>query len=479
MFAIGTKRTSPTALHMSAFNPKRTFKRDTVDLDQRRTRAIQGLNSHGIFRGFSLMGLHRFWHIMKRWHWPSSAAVLFSLLAAFSRSSGAGPDLTAEQPFMSRAEVRQQGPVTIRAAVLTDDESERYFGASLADQGIQAVWLSVDNAGDLLLRFLPIITDPNYFSAPEVERQIRSWWSDSANASIAAVVAQAPLPNVIPQKRSAAGFVFTHREGGLKLFEVGFETDRQMLRFRFVLPVGGSSYAIEKVDFGSIYPPGAIEAVNLAMLREKLAQLHCCTTDKSGNSNGDPLNIVVVGHGIDALFAFIGRGWRLDEPFDLHSIYRTTRAFLFGSEYFNAPVSPLYVFGRQQDVALQKARDTVSLRNHLRLWLAPFTIDGQRVWVGQISRDIGIKLTTQTWYLTTHRISPEVDQDRFYLLQDLIMSGAVSRFGFVRGVGASSMPHPRVNLTGDPYVTDGLRVVVFLNELRQTFDQIEVLDWER
>ena len=425
------------------------------------------------------MGLHRLWHIMKRWRWPSSAVVLLSLLAVFSRSSGAGPDLPAEQPFMSRAEVRQQGAVTVRAAVLTDDESERYFGASLADQGIQAVWLSVDNAGDLLLRFLPIITDPNYFSAPEVERLLRFWWRGSTNASIAAVVARAPVPNVIPQKRTVAGFVFTHREGGLKLLEVGFETDRQMLRFRFVLPVGGSSYAIEKVDFGSIYPPDTVEAVNLATLREKLAQLHCCTTNKAGNSNGDPLNIVVVGHGIDALFAFIGRGWRLDEPFDLHSIYRTIRAFLFRSEYFNAPVSPLYVFGRQQDVALQKARDTVSLRNHLRLWLAPFTIDGQRVWVGQISRDIGIKLTTQSWYLTTHRISPEVDQDRFYLLQDLIMSGAVSRFGFVRGVGTSSMPHPQVNLTGDPYLTDGLRLVLFLNEPRQAFDQIEVLDWER
>jgi len=425
------------------------------------------------------MGLHRFWHIMKRWRRPSSAVVLLSLLAAFSRSSGAGPDLMAEQPFMSRAEVRQQGAVTVRAAVLTDDESEHYFGASLADQGIQAVWLSVDNAGDLLLRFLPIITDPNYFSAPEVERLLRFWWRGSANASIAEVVGRAPLPNVIPQKRSVAGFVFTHREGGLKLLEVGFETDRQMLRFRFVLPVGGSSYAIEKVDFGTIYPPGTIEAVNLATLREKLAQLRCCTTNNAGNSNGDPLNIVVVGHGIDALFAFIGRGWRLDEPFDLHSIYRTIRAFLFGSEYFNAPVSPLYVFGRQQDVALQKARDTVSLRNHLRLWLAPFTIDGQRVWVGQISRDIGIKLTTQSWYLTTHRISPEVDQDRFYLLQDLIMSGAVSRFGFVRGVGTSSMPHPQVNLFGDPYVTDGLRLVVFLKEPGQAFDQIQVLDWDR
>ena len=94
--------------------------------------------------------------------------------------------------------------------------------------------------------------------------------------------------------------------------------------------------------------------------------------------------------------------------------FRSIRAFLFGSEYLNAPVSPLYVFGRHQDVALQKARDTVSQRNHLRLWLAPFTIDGLQVWVGQISRDIGIKLTTQSWYLTTHLISPEVDQDRFY-----------------------------------------------------------------
>ena len=245
------------------------------------------------------------------------------------------------------------------------------------------------------------------------------------------------------------------------------------------MPVGGSSYAIEKVDFGSIYPPGTVEAVDLAALREKLAQLHCCTTNKAGNTNGDPLNIAVVGHGIDALFAFIERGWRLDEPFDLHSTYRTIRAFLFGSEYLNAPVSPLYVFGRQQDVALQKARDTVSQRNHLRLWLAPFAIDGLQVWVGQISRDIGIKLTTQSWYLTTHLISPEVDQDRFYLMQDLILSGAVARFGFVSGVGVSSMPNPRVNLTGEPYVTDGLRLVLFLNEPRRAFNQIDFLDWER
>ena len=79
---------------------------------------------------------------MKKWRGRFVTVVLLSLLAAFSRSSDAGPDLTAEQSFMSRTEVRQQGAVSVRAAVLTDDESERYFGASLADHGIQAVWLA-------------------------------------------------------------------------------------------------------------------------------------------------------------------------------------------------------------------------------------------------------------------------------------------------------------------------------------------------
>jgi hypothetical protein len=111
---------------------------------------------------------------MKNWRGPFIIVVLLSLLATSDRSNGAGPDRTAAQPFQSRAEVRAQGAVTVRAAVLTDDESERYFGASLADHGIQVIWLSVDNASDLRLRFLPIVTDPNYFSAQEVERLLRA-----------------------------------------------------------------------------------------------------------------------------------------------------------------------------------------------------------------------------------------------------------------------------------------------------------------
>ena len=380
---------------------------------------------------------------------------------------------------MSRAESQCQGAVTVRAAVLTDDESQDYFGASLADEGVQAVWLSVDNASDVRLHFLPVVTDPNYFSASEVSRLVRSWWRGEANASISAALVRQEMPEAIPPGKTVSGFVFTHREGGLKFIQAGFAAGGPELLFRFVLPVGGVAYAVQKVDFGNLYTPDMIKQVDLSTLRKKLEELPNCVTDKAGKMPGDPLNLVLIGRGVDAIFPFITRGWRLDEPFDLHSVYRTIRAFLFGSEYLNSPVSPLRLFGRRQDLSLQKARNKISLRNHLRVWQAPFTIDGLQVWVGQISRDIGIKLTTKSWYLTTHRISPEVDQDRFYLLQDMIMTGAVSRFGFVRGVGTSAMPNPRVNLTGDPYVTDGLRLVLLFTAPSRAFDHIDFLDWER
>ena len=412
----------------------------------------------------------------------SRSLVIFLMLPFISMLFGcsrAPPDPSGKELFVARAMTQRQGAVTVSAAVLSDDESRRYFGAELADEGIQAVWLSVENGGDATVYYLPVSTDPSYFSPSEAAQQLHVWWSGLANTATDTVLARDAMPNIIPPRQTTAGFVLTHREGGIKFLNAGFVGGGQQLDFRFVLPLGGRSYAVQKIDLSNLYAPGTIEAVDLAGLRTRLEKLPCCTTNDAGKGAGDPLNLVIVGGGAEAIFPFVMRGWRLDEPLDLHSIYRTMRAFLFGTEYLTAPVSPLYVFGRAQDVSLQKARDKISLRNHLRLWQAPFTIDGQHVWVGQISRDIGIKLTTQSWYLTTHRISPEVDQDRYYLLQDLVMTGVVTRFGFVRGVGAATAVDQRINLTGDSYLTDGLRLVVFLGTQRLPLSEIEFLDWER
>ena len=96
---------------------------------------------------------------------------------------------------------------------------------------------------------------------------------------------------------------------------------------------------------------------------------------------------------------------------------------LTGDSYLHAPISPMYMFGRSQDLALQKARDNIHQRNHLRLWLAPMRFRGKSVWVGQISRDIGTRLTIHSPYLTTHKIDPDVDEARMALTEDLVYSG--------------------------------------------------------
>jgi hypothetical protein len=390
---------------------------------------------------------------------------------------GSPPDPSGQNVFVLRAAMQQQGELTVRAAVLSDDESSRYFGVALADKGIQAVWLSVENGGDGALYYLPATTDADYYTPPEASRLFQAWLPNSADRQRERLFAGEAMPDVIAPSGKASGFVLTHREGGLKFLRASFVGSGRQFDFRFVLPLGGKTYAAQKVDFSAL-PPNS-ENVDLAGLRTRLEQLPCCAANKAGDRSGDPLNFVVVGSGADVIFPFIERRWRLDEPLDIHSVLRTISAFVFGSAYTTAPVSPLYVFGRPQDIALQKARNDISLRNHLRVWRAPFKIEGQDVWIGQISRDIGSKLTTQSWSFTTHRISPEVDQDRYYLLQDLLMTGEVYRFGFANGVGVSSPDNPRTNLSFDPYVTDGLRIVVFLGARRSPVNQVEFIDWER
>ena len=55
----------------------------------------------------------------------------------------------------------------------------------------------------------------------------------------------------------------------------------------------------------------------------------------------------------------------------------------------------------------------------------------------------------------------------------------MERVGFVSGVGASSPAHARRNLTGDPYFTDGLRLVVFFGSEPRSPLAVEFLPWER
>jgi hypothetical protein len=113
------------------------------------------------------------------------------------------------------------------------------------------------------------------------------------------------------------------------------------------------------------------------------------------------------------------------------------------------------------------------------MWLAPATYRGARIWIGQISRDIGSRITTKSPTLTTHKIDPDVDEARDYLLLDLWDARVLEAFGYTTGVGRATPEEPGRNLTGDPYFTDGLRAVIMLSEQTVDYEDIRLLDWER
>ncbi len=249
--------------------------------------------------------------------------------------------------------------------------------------------------------------------------------------------------------------------------------------FTFFVPLAGIRTDYHKVEFDRLY--SEYEIVNYDdddSFRKALEDLPCCTTNKDGTRKGDPLNLVFIGSREDLSSAFVRRRWLPAEQTYGKAIWRTIKSFLFGTRYRYSPVSPLYLYGRQQDFAEQKPRHTVHQRNHLRVWLSPRRYKGDLVWIGQISRDIGVHFTFKTWPPVTHKIDLDVDEARYALLEDLIYSQQVGKAGWVKGVGAASRSKPRENLTGDPYFTDGLRTVILFGDRPYSFAEIESFGWE-
>jgi hypothetical protein len=363
----------------------------------------------------------------------------------------------------------------VTTAALSGEEARRFLGVDLQKKGIRPVWVEIENRSDQGAWYFPIGTDPAYFAPFEVAYMFHHWWTGDRNQRISEHLIGNAMPLEVPARSTVKGFVYTHEGEGTGYVRIEIVDDDRAQEYRFVSRVPGERWDFQRVDFASLYPESKVRDLDFPALLAELEKLPCCAADEKGNPAADPLNLVLVGKRREIAFPFVQRGWNLTEPFDVQSALRSVRAFLFGSSYRTSPVSPLYLFGRPQDAALQKPRNDIDRRNHLRMWLAPFSFEGRSVWVGQVSRDIGVRLTTHSWYLTTHKIDPDVDDSRDYLLQDLVLTGYLSRVAFLPGVGEASREAPRHNLTGDPYFTDGKRLLLVMDSRSRSIDAIQLM----
>ena len=331
-------------------------------------------------------------------------------------------------------------------------------------------------------RLFPAVAGPRpeFLPASEAAEALATDDSREQRAALDRRFRQLAFRNPVLPGATTSGFVLTNLDEGVKPVQVDLVASGRTRTFSIVTIVPGfrADYHISEVFRREIYPPAKIvDYTDDAAFRAALEALPCCVTNKDRSKNGDPLNLVVVGGLDDAFPALARRGWRPTEEKWTGSITRMVTSALSGERYAYAPVSDLYLYGRAQDLALQKARDNIHQRNHLRLWLSPMRYHGKQVWVGQISRDIGSRLTIHSPTLTTHKIDPDVDEARVALAEDMAYSQNLAKIGLVKGVGAAPKDAPRGNLTTDPYYTDGFRHVLVFDRKPTSLDEIEFLPW--
>lgn len=383
----------------------------------------------------------------------------------------------AEVPFLDRAMTETRADLTVTVAVPTIDDARALFDTKLDKKRIQPVWIAVENDGDEPAWVFPIAIDRDYFPPLEVAWKSHRTCAKRTNRTIDAYFDQSAMPWEVTAGGAVAGFVFVNLDRGHKHVPVEVVRSDGIHAFEFVVPVPGLRADHAAVDFEALYEnDGFTELATFEALRSWVADLPCCTVNAKGTGSGDPINFVLVATDVAFRNGFVRAGWDETAAMTGGSMMKTVGAAMFGKSYRNAPISPLYAFGRPQDIGLQKGRWNVHQRNHLRLWLAPVTYHGKLVWVGQVSRDIGSRLTTRSPTLTTHKIDPDVDEARDFLVLDLAYAQSLEAFGYVVGMKSSTPEEPGTNLTGDRFWTDGRRAILFLSDERVGVADVRFLD---
>ncbi len=148
--------------------------------------------------------------------------------------------------------------------------------------------------------------------------------------------------------------------------------------------------------------------------------------DKEGNA-GDMVNFLILGSEAAMQRVFTSAGWVKVDADAKGAVLHGIIGGLSKESYLTMPMSQLYLFDRPQDYGWAHAEpiSVVRSRNHLRIWKAPFQVNGETLWVGAATHDIGFE-RDQRNNGVTHKIDPDIDLERDYVEKTLTSTGLVA-----------------------------------------------------
>lgn len=173
----------------------------------------------------------------------------------------------------------------------------------------------------------------------------------------------------------------------------------------------------------------------------------------------EPANFIVIGDEQKLINLFSAAGWYRAEKPDLENFFKLSSAIAKNINYPTAPMTPVFLGSKTNDLGFEKSTDknTSRERHHTRYWKSGYEIDGQEVWVATASFDEGVGLSL-VMQLPVHRISPDIDAEREFIMKDLAKTELILEYQKVDLVGETK----GVNAAGDSFFTDGRAYIIYL-----------------
>jgi len=379
------------------------------------------------------------------------------LLTAACGSSFHRPVLVDDGFLRERAITKTEDDIRVSAAVPSAGEARSAFGIDLSERGIQPLWLEIENGTNRPFIFLPTGLDPEYFAPLEVAFLYGDDLTEEGRATLAEHIKELSFDSrkLIYPGETVSGFVYVNRFDPSLVAEVTLIGRKWSDRIALLVPVPGTVGGQLGVDAArQVHSDDEFTEIDdEATLRAALAELACCAAREKGSEETLPLNLVLIGTVAELGPAFTSRGYRY------------------------TPASPLYAFGRQQDLSGHRTSRWVAPQPHtLRFWLTPLRYRGKPIWVGQVSSRRGGRFAGSVE--ERQRIEPDVDEARNDLIQDLLYSQSIRKIGFVTGVGRVAANRQEQKSDSFVFHTDGLRGVILFGGKDVSLAMIDFFDWE-
>lgn len=177
---------------------------------------------------------------------------------------------------------------------------------------------------------------------------------------------------------------------------------------------------------GAAARPAVMGTTVAGFTRALLDRIPRRISDQKGDP-GDMTNFILVGSEERLRQAFEQAGWVLVDRTKTEAVLHGILASVTKQSYVQMPMSELYLFGRPQDYgfAIAEPYEVVFQRHHNRVWKSPYTLNGQTVWVGAGTHDIGLE-RDQRNNGVTHKIDSDIDKEREFIADSLSSTGLIA-----------------------------------------------------